>query len=452
MLVRLAILAVTLAAAAGCSHSQHLMPTPVGFDDRGGDPFAHTPATMRTPPMPLFIAAPRKLAPGDPPAAEVFETVRTDNLQLGKVRIDFDTGDVPPAWPRLEQLSRMDDRPVRPTMAVAAWESYGRFWTGPAELDEDKDVDQVSRNAFSKAVNAELHASGQRNIYVFVHGFNTGFAHNCGVAAEMFHYLGRDGVMISYDWPSKDSLFSYNVDKTTASACVRGLRQLLVHLAHDTDVDRIHLIAHSAGAPIAIEALHDIRLMNYRDPADLVRRRYRLGRLALVAPDMDLRAFGEAVADRTTSLPERTLLYVSSRDKALDISAWIAGFARLGQPLDTLTPRQLEFLQDDANVELIDVVNAELKHGSWLGHSYFHEDPWVSSDVVACLRYGGGPVARGLRFDEARKVNVFPDDFPERARASCRAAVARHDEIVAAERATVRGTPPVTDGDRPPAK
>lgn len=435
MLTRLAILAVTVAAAAGCSHPQHLMLTPVGFDQRGGDPFAHTPAPMRTPPMPLFIAAPRKLAPGDPPAPEVFGTVRTDNLELGKVRVDFDPGDVPPTWPRLAELSRMDDRPVRPTMAVAAWEPYGPFWTGAAQLDERKDVDRTSRAAFAKAVNAELRASGQRNIYVFVHGFNTGFAHNCGVAAEMFHYLGRDGVMISYDWPSQDSLFSYSADKATAGACVRGLRQLLVHLAHDTDVIRIHLIAHSAGAPIVIEALHELRLMNYRDPADEVRRRYRLGRLALVAPDMDLRDFGQAVADMTTSLPERTLLYVSSRDKALDLSAWIAGFARLGQPLDALTPRQLEFLQSDANVELIDVVNAELHHGSWLGHSYFHEDPWVSSDLVQCLRYGGDPVARGLRFDEALKVNVFTDDYPDRARQACRSAVARHDEVMAAERA-----------------
>lgn len=452
MLARLAILAVTLAAAAGCSHPQHLMPTPVGFDAAGGDPFAHTPAPMRTPPLPLFIAAPRKLTPGTPPPPETFTTDRDDNIRLGRVQVDVDPGNVPPTWPRLEELSRLDDRPVRPTMAVTAWDPYGPFWTGPAELDEAKDVDQASRIAFGKAINAALQACGQRNVYVFVHGFNTGFAHNCGVAAEMFHYLGRDGVMISYDWPSKDSLFSYSADKATASACVRGLRQLLAHLARDTAVDRIHVLAHSAGAPIAIEALHDIRLMNYRDPAGEVRKRYRLGRLVLMAPDMDLRAFGQAVADQTTSLPERTLLYVSSRDKALDLSAWIAGFARLGQPLDALTPRQLDFLHDDANVEIIDVVNAELKHGSWLGHSYFHEDPWVSSDVVLALRYGGGPAARGLWFDGARKVHVFPDDYADRAREACRATIARHDEIVAAERATVRGTPATTDGDHTPPK
>ena len=69
------------------------------------------------------------------------------------------------------------------------------------------------------------------------------------------------------------------------------------------------------------------------------------------------------------------------RDKALDTAGWFAGFARLGQPLDALTPRQLEFLQDDANVELIDVVNAELKHGSWLGHSYFHPFGLFGTDM-----------------------------------------------------------------------
>jgi esterase/lipase superfamily enzyme len=158
--------------------------------------------------------------------------------------------------------------------------------------------------------------------------------------------------------------------------------------------------------------------MRAMEPAAKVREALRLGRLVMVAPDMDLDDFRDCVADGATEVPERTTLYVSSRDKALDFSAWMAGFARLGQPMQELTPKRVEFLEDDANVDVVDVVGAEDRVGSWLGHSYFHEDPWVSTDVLLTLATGAHPLDRGLQRDGEKKVFAFGKQYPDRARAA----------------------------------
>jgi len=69
-------------------------------------------------------------------------------------------------------------------------------------------------------------------------------------------------------------------------------------------------------------------------------------------------------------------------------------------------------------VDIVDVVGAENRVGSWLGHSYFHEDPWVSTDVLLTLATGAHPLDRGLQRDGERKVYAFGKTYPERARAA----------------------------------
>ena len=133
---------------------------------------------------------------------------------------------------------------------------------------------------------------------------------------------------------------------------------------------------------------------------------------------MDLGDFENAVADGATAVPERTTIYISSHDKALDISAWMGGFARLGQPLSVLTPKNIAFLGAQEGVDIVDVFLAERMFGSWLGHSYFHDDPWVSTDVLLTLKHGLLPDARGLVRDPEESVFTFPADYPAKAAAA----------------------------------
>ena len=411
-----------LALLAGCGNP--LMPTPVGFDRQGADPFARTAQQDRDTRVRLFLASNRTIHQGAAPAA-YFGNDRALRLHLGT--LDVRIGDDGLAWDRLVDLSRTDGREGSPPVTIRAIDDFGPAWTqaiGMVAMRTPGAIDEAVRGRFTSEIDRELASCGSSDLFVFLHGFNTDVPGNAAVAASLFHYLGRNGAFVQFEWPSRNSVWSYQADKAAASASVRTFRGFLQHVACSTKAERIHVIAHSAGAPIALEAIHELRLMQAAEPADAVRRSLRLGRLVLVAPDMDLGDFRDCVADGTTEVPERTTIYVSSRDKALDFSAWMTGFARLGQPLQALTPRQVEFLEDDANVDIIDVAAAERRVGSWLGHSYFHEDPWVSTDVLLTLATGVHPLDRGLQRDGERKVYAFGDQYPDRAREAARRALA----------------------------
>ena len=57
-------------------------------------------------------------------------------------------------------------------------------------------------------------------------------------------------------------------------------------------------------------------------------------------------------------------------------------------------------------------------HGYWFGNA------WVSSDVLAQLRFGLGPAERGLvREEPGDGIWRFPDDYPDRVDAAFRRAL-----------------------------
>ncbi|MHC4320141.1 MAG: alpha/beta hydrolase, partial [Planctomycetota bacterium] len=74
------------------------------------------------------------------------------------------------------------------------------------------------------------------------------------------------------------------VDKANANFAIRQFRRLLEFLAAHTSAEGINIIAHSAGNPIAIEALRQLSLMHYDLDDEAARRRTRISRVILAAP------------------------------------------------------------------------------------------------------------------------------------------------------------------------
>ena len=105
------------------------------------------------------------------------------------------------------------------------------------------------RRARAQPQRQQLAQSRQKDIFVFIHGYNTTFEGNTTVAAELRHYLGADSVFISYAWPSRGKLLAYGKDKASARDSTRSFRLFLQFLADNTDARKVHLIGHSAGAP-----------------------------------------------------------------------------------------------------------------------------------------------------------------------------------------------------------
>ena len=65
------------------------------------------------------------------------------------------------------------------------------------------------------------------------------------------------------------------------------------------------------------------------------------------------------------------------------------------------------------NIEMIDASRADDEYSNFLGHSYFHRDPWVSSDIGSFI-LGRSPEGRELVRESEEVFWRFPEDYPDR--------------------------------------
>ena len=160
-------------------------------------------------------------------------------------------------------------------------------------------------------------SEGQREAFVFVHGFNTNFAEGLYRQAQMRHDFGAPGISIHYAWPSAARAASYATDREAVLQARDELEQLIGILSRARgDPHRGH--GHSMGAMLVMEAL---RQMAIRD-----RRRvlHKISTVVLMAPDIDVGVFrrpAAAVSRQDVSI----YVFTSSRDRAWRLSAALRG-------------------------------------------------------------------------------------------------------------------------------
>jgi esterase/lipase superfamily enzyme len=289
--------------------------------------------------------------------------------------------------------------------------------------------DAGPRLAFSAAVNERLARGRDQDIFIYVHGYRVNFENPLLVAAELWHFLGYEGVFIPFAWPSHRGRLAYFGDTESARYSAVFLREFLEYLAAETDARRIHVVGYSAGTRLVVAALHQMALANqHRSPED-TRRALRLGNVILVGSDVDRGIFGTYLLDGLLNVQEHLTIYESPRDKALGMALFSFGNERLGQlDPDDLTAEAKAFLLRSDAMALVSVAAAPgFDHGN--GHSYFRDSPWVSTDLLATLRHGFRPVERGLVQDPATGIWNFPPDYLDRVEA----AIIRADPELALE-------------------
>ena len=414
----MACLAATWVCAAGCQRT--LMPTPVVFQGGEVDPFEEVRPADRATTLDLYIATNRKPsqtrpAQGNPKWYFTDDLSRVLRLATVSVRL----GDPPMDWTQLCEQSRRAKRSPNPVVRVEGMSEIGVLYTtAPPRRDLPDPTgtadDREPAERFAREVNERLARSSDKDIYIFIHGFNTGFDQDLAFAAALWHFLGRQGVFIQFAWPSKHSLFAYEKDKLMADNSIRNFRLLLQFLAQHTDVERINILAHSAGAPIAVHALTDLRFIHFDDDPETVRSALKIGQVILAAPDIDVMKFMDAMRDGFGEATEQTTFYMSSTDTALSFSRMIWGMARLGSPIDALDTDDIAALGDSPYINAVDVALAQSKHGGGIGHGYFHTDIWVSADIILTLRFGLPPDRRGLILADDDALWDFPEDYVDR--------------------------------------
>ncbi len=243
----------------------------------------------------------------------------------------------------------------------------------------------ASADAFSEALRAAMKARGQSDAVVYVHGFNNTMAEGVYRVAQMHHDLEVPGVAVHYAWPSRGSALGYVYDRDSVLFGRSGFVSLLDEV-EDAGAKDIVIIAHSMGAFLTMEALRQMVLKDGPQALD------RIKGVVLIAPDLDLDVF-RAQAKDIGKLPEPFVIFGSSRDRILNISATLSGTGdRLGN-MDSVA--QIA----DLNVIYLDTS----AYATGTGHLNLGENP-------ALLKLFGGLVgiADAFTADARARVGLLP--------------------------------------------
>ena len=284
--------------------------------------------------------------------------------------------------------------------------SVAAFYPDPPDRG---DMEKAGR-VFADEINAQLAMSGNKDIHIYIHGYNVDFEYSTLVGRELEHFLGYQGAFITYNWAATPNRFAYFRDQETAIATRRNLRSLIEFLSENTDANRINLIGYSAGSRLTFEVTYQIALLNRAGGGP------RLGNVILISSDLDRSFVGHALADGVLRSVDQLSIYTSGTDSALAVSSFVFGRDRLGQAWDEETnvwPELEARLAELGNLEIIDVTDAE-QSSLGNGHAFFRTSPWASSDIFLSLLTPLRAAERGLVRREGDAVWTFPADYPQK--------------------------------------
>lgn len=392
------------------------MPTPNVYAQGLRDPLDDVPPELRSNRVEVLYLTDRARE-NDTARGAAYGISRSRSVAFGTSDVQFGSDDEV-SWDELVSASKTSKRSVRLDIRVVRTQELGRFPPTPRTLIEvppeaqaapdattqpatsssalDADSDQALAEC-RRELEARLAKTPVKEVYVFIHGVKNNFEQAVSTIAELWHFLGRQGVPIAYSWPAgaEGLLRGYNYDYNSSEFTVYHLKQSLRAIASCPSVRKIHIIAHSRGTDVAISALRELYL-EYSGGGKSTRDELKLGRVVLAAPDLDVDVvLQRAVTARLAQVPEHTVLYICDEDKALGVSRWLFGGMRLGKlKPDIFTPGELEALRNSKHVAIVDAL---VTRPGWFGHNYFYANPAVSSDLILALRYGKLPGAENGR-------------------------------------------------------
>ena len=220
------------------------------------------------------------------------------------------------------------------------------------------------------------HLSGRvgsnRDVLVYVHGFNTSYDEARFRLAQVVTDGRFGGVPVLFTWPASGSLFDYEAAKESASASRDQLAQLLLDLGATPDVGRIHILAHSMGTWLTMEALRQDAIAGKPDLDG------KLGDVMLAAPDIDVNVFRNQIAKLD---PHHISVLVSVNDKALTLSRRLAGDRPRVGALNPKDPTDKAVL-DRLGVGVYDLAGDET---TFIGHGTYATAPDVVQRIGATI-------------------------------------------------------------------
>ncbi len=376
---------IAVLSLPGCG--RQLMPTPNLYVGAETDPFAGVAPALQTSDVEVLYATDR--VPGRKHGSLRYGHERSPSRAFGDCVIRIGRG---VSWEELVHNSRVSRRDVALPLSIASITELGRFPDAPPLVPEARDHARRVEAAFLEELGRRLALTPRKEAFVFVHGYHDSFEMAAFVAAELWHFLGREGVPILYTWPAGHGgvIQGYDYDQDSGFFSVHHLKGFLELLASCPDLEAVSIIAHSRGTVVATDALREL-FIAARAAGRESRKAYRLNNVVLAAADIDLMVATQRLfAEHIGTDPARTTVYVSEHDRALGVSSWLFADRRLGQlEYKDLTEYERSILTASPR---LDIVDARVPTKGW-GHSYFHTSPAVSSDLILVLRENRDPGA-----------------------------------------------------------
>lgn len=220
---------------------------------------------------------------------------------------------------------------------------------------------------------------GQRTGVVYLHGFANSFISVATRAAQLGFDLSINPLrpMAFFSWPSQGTMKvpGYMTDEETIRVSQDAIESFLIDFARKSGCEEVHVIAHSMGN----RALANI-MRRLADSA-AAETGVRFGQVVLAAPDIDVDEFNKFAA-AYGAMARRTTLYVSSKDRALELSKKAHTYPRVGLlPPVTVVP----------GIDTVDVADVDM---SVMGHSYVAELAAVVGDMSQLINSNEEPDRR----------------------------------------------------------
>ena len=209
----------------------------------------------------------------------------------------------------------------------------------------------------------------RRDVLIYVHGFNQSFQQATLDAARLADGVKFRGETIVFTWPSREKLLDYIHDRDSAMWSRDALENMLAELIRHPAVNNIHLVAHSMGTMVSVEALRQIHA-RFGETAAL-----KMGAIVLASPDIDIDVFASTV-QRIGSLSNRITVLTAANDRALGIMNRLAGgIARVG----TAEKERLQAMG-------LRVIDASQFGGSGINHDLFLSNDQVRAQVRRAIQ------------------------------------------------------------------
>ena len=253
--------------------------------------------------------------------------------------------------------------------------SYGELFLYPPKTNALKRMLSLGKDSWivkdlyvpvtQNAARDFTEAAFGHDILLYVHGYRETFESAAKSALQLSRDIQFQGMVGLFTWPSAGTTFEYGYDRESAIWSREFFAQLLRALEHSKSGGRVHIVAHSMGTLLTLEALRDVRLENGDQALT------RIGAIVLASPDVDMDIFQQAL-ERLGPEAKRITVITANNDRALALSSILAGGVdRAGT----------------ANRDRLEKLGVRVADASEFGEGMFNHDLFLTiPDVIQVVR------------------------------------------------------------------